>query len=259
MMSGAFLYPPARPMPTALFCLSKPVAACHVRPWHHRHSHRRTGSRLLTPRREGELLLDVPAGQIRIEYQRSGAKVDWVKLYNVAAYLAHADKVIDVPGLGCLKVDVAYGGNFYVIVDPQENFPGLRQWSAADILRWSPLVREAAREQLECVHPDDATVQGISHVLWTGDCLSPESNGANAVFYGDKAIDRSPCGTGTSARMAQLHAKGLLNAGDSYTHESIIGSQFIGRIEGTTASASSRLFCPVFKLGQSHRAQQYPG
>ncbi len=119
-------------------------------------------------------------------------------------------------------------------MDPQENFPGLRQWSAADILRWSPLVREAAREQLECVHPDDATVQGISHVLWTGDCLSPESNGANAVFYGDKAIDRSPCGTGTSARMAQLHAKGLLNAGDSYTHESIIGSQFIGRIEGTT-------------------------
>ncbi|BCV27848.1 4-hydroxyproline epimerase [Shewanella algae] len=235
MMSGAFLYPPcsADADGSILFIeTSGCLPMC---------GHGTIGTvtaaleaGLLTPRREGELLLDVPAGQIRIEYQRSGAKVDWVKLYNVAAYLAHADKVIDVPGLGCLKVDVAYGGNFYVIVDPQENFPGLRQWSAADILRWSPLVREAAREQLECVHPDDATVQGISHVLWTGDCLSPESNGANAVFYGDKAIDRSPCGTGTSARMAQLHAKGLLNAGDSYTHESIIGSQFIGRIEGTT-------------------------
>ncbi|GGN81953.1 hypothetical protein GCM10009193_28580 [Shewanella aestuarii] len=189
---------------------------------------------LLIPKVAGKLTLDVPAGQINIDYQQTGSKVDWVKIYNVPAYLAHKDAILDVPGLGVLKVDVSYGGNYYVIVDPQENFPGLRHWSAADILRWSPIVRDAARQQLVCVHPDDPTVQGVSHVLWTGETISEGSDGANAVFYGDKAIDRSPCGTGTSARLAQLFARGVLNVGDTYTHESIIGSQFIGKVESAT-------------------------
>ena len=71
-------------------------------------------------------------------------------------------------------------------------------------------------------------------MLWTGDVIDPNSSGRNAVFYGDKAIDRSPCGTGTSARMAQLHAKGKLKKGEEYIHESYIGSKFIGRIEEVT-------------------------
>ena len=177
------------------------------------------------------MTIDVPAGQINIDYQQTGQKVDWVKIYNVPAYLAHQDVILDIPGLGPLKIDVSYGGNYYAIVDPQQNFPGLRHWSAGDILHWSPIVRQIAHEQLVCVHPNDPTVNGVSHVLWTGDTISEGSNGANAVFYGDKAIDRSPCGTGTSARLAQLYARGELKVGSQYTHESIIGSQFIGRIE----------------------------
>ena len=95
-------------------------------------------------------------------------------------------------------------------------------------------MRKRINATYEFVHPDDATINGCSHILWTGDVLDKTSTARNAVFYGDKAIDRSPCGTGTSARMAQWYAKGKLKKGDAFVHESIIGSQFIGRIEEET-------------------------
>jgi proline racemase len=104
-------------------------------------------------------------------------------------------------------------------------------WNAAEILKWSPIVREVASKSLDCVHPEDPSVNGVSHVLWTGMSQTSGSDAANAVFYGDKAIDRSPCGTGTSARMAQLFARGELGKGDTFVHESYIGSQFVGKIE----------------------------
>ncbi|ABL99737.1 4-hydroxyproline epimerase [Shewanella amazonensis] len=235
MMSGSFLYPPCSDNADAAILFIE-TSGCLPMCGHGTigtiTAAIETG--LLKPRTPGKLVLDVPAGQIEIDYQQTGAKVDWVRIYNVPAYLAHKDAILDIPGLGTLKVDVSYGGNYYVIVDPQDNFPGLRHWSAADILRWSPIVRQVAQDTLTCVHPNDPTVRGVSHVLWTGDTISEGSDGANAVFYGDKAIDRSPCGTGTSARLAQLYARGKLKVGDSYTHESIIGSQFIGRIESAT-------------------------
>ncbi|MCW3170984.1 4-hydroxyproline epimerase [Shewanella subflava] len=235
MMSGSFLYPPCSDNSDASILFIE-TSGCLPMCGHGTigtvTAAIETG--LLTPKVPGKLTLDVPAGQISIDYKQTENKVDWVKIYNVPAYLAHKDAILDVPGLGTLKVDVSYGGNYYVIVEPQENFPGLRNWSAGDILHWSPIVREAARQQLVCVHPDDPTVQGVSHVLWTGETISEGSDGANAVFYGDKAIDRSPCGTGTSARLAQLFARGVLKVGDTYTHESIIGSQFIGKVESST-------------------------
>ncbi|WP_076414839.1 4-hydroxyproline epimerase [Shewanella sp. UCD-KL12] len=245
MMSGAFLYPPCSDNADASILFIETSGCLPMC------GHGTIGtitaaieSGLLTAKVPGRLIIDVPAGQISIDYQQTGEKIDWVKIYNVPAYLAHQDVILDIPELGTLKVDVSYGGNYYVIVEPQANFPGLREWSAADILRWSPIVRQIAHEQLECVHPDDATVSGVSHVLWTGETISEGSDGANAVFYGDKAIDRSPCGTGTSARLAQLFAKGKLNVGDSYTHESIIGSQFVGRIESSTFVGGHKAIMP---------------
>ena len=130
-------------------------------------------------------------------------------------------------------MDVAYGGNFYAIIEPQENYPCLEAISALDILRWSPLIRKRLNAAHRFVHPEDPRISGLSHVMWTGTPRHPEAHARNAVFYGMKAIDRSPCGTGTSARMAQLYAKGKLNVGDSFVHESIIGSLFIGRVEAT--------------------------
>ena len=141
-------------------------------------------------------------------------------------------------------MDVAYGGNYYVIVEPQECFPGIEHWSADQLLRWSPEVRAAADAALPCIHPDDPTVRGVSHVLWTGTPKNPDSHAANAVFYGDRALDRSPCGTGTSARMAQRFAKGLLAEGESFVHESLIGSQFVGRVERVTEVAGQPAIIP---------------
>ena len=89
-------------------------------------------------------------------------------------------------------------------------------------------------ENYSFVHPENEHIKGLSHILWTGKTISPNATARNAVFYGDKAIDRSPCGTGTSARMAQWYAKGKLKKGEEFIHESIIGSQFIGRIEEET-------------------------
>ncbi|OZG72821.1 hydroxyproline-2-epimerase [Hahella sp. CCB-MM4] len=187
---------------------------------------------IIRPRVPGRLILDVPAGKITVEYEQNGAKVEKVRIYNVPAYLAHTGVAVQVPDLGELVVDVSYGGNYYAIVDPQKNFPGLEHFSVDQILHLSPIVRRIVDEAVECVHPDDPTVRGVSHVLWTGEPSRPGVDARNAVFYGDRAIDRSPCGTGTSARMAQWYAKGKLGIGDQFVHESIIGSTFEGRIEG---------------------------
>lgn len=186
---------------------------------------------LIQPKVPGALRLETPAGLVRISYEQSGDKVTSVRLTNVPSFLAQSDIQVECPDLGVLTVDVAYGGNFYAIVDPQKNFSGLQDFSADQLIRWSRELRDALNNLHTFVHPEDVTIGGLSHIMWTGDVLDATSTARNAVFYGDKAIDRSPCGTGTSARMAQWHAKGKLRKGDAFVHESIIGSKFIGRIE----------------------------
>ena len=187
---------------------------------------------LITPKVPGKIKMEAPAGLVEIEYQQTGKKVDWVKLTNVKSYLAAKDLTVDCPELGEIKFDVAYGGNFYAIVDPQPNFSGVHDFTASKIIQYSQLVRDRINEKYTdwFVHPENDTIRDVTHMQWTGKPMDPISSGRNAVFYGDKAIDRSPCGTGTSARMAQLHAKGRLNKGEKYIHESFIGSKFIGCI-----------------------------
>ena len=189
---------------------------------------------LVEPAEEGRLALDAPAGRVVAEYVQDGRFVESVRIYNVPAYLAAEDVRIECPGLGKLVFDVAYGGNFYAIIEPQPSWPGLDAMSVDAILRLSPVVRRLANEAVEIVHPEDPTIRGISHVQWTGAPRDRRAHGRNAVFYGDRAIDRSPCGTGTSARMAQLAARGTLEPGDDFIHESIIGSLFEGRVEAET-------------------------
>lgn len=186
---------------------------------------------LIVPKTPGIVRMEAPAGLVLISYKQEGNKVKSVKLVNVPAFLAAENIEVECPDLGTLKVDVSYGGNFYAIVDIQENFKGLQHYSADQLISWARVMRKRINETNKFVHPDDATINGCSHILWTGDVLDKTSTARNAVFYGDKAIDRSPCGTGTSARMAQWYAKGKLKKGDQFIHESIIGSKFIGTIE----------------------------
>jgi 4-hydroxyproline epimerase len=189
---------------------------------------------LLTPATPGVVNLDAPAGRVVAHYEQKGQYVESVRVTNVASYLADSGVAIDVPGLGELVFDIAYGGNFYAILEPQANFAGLEAMSAGDVLRLSPIVRKLLNDKIQPVHPENETIRGVSHVMWTGKPRDPRAHARNAVFYGDKAIDRSPCGTGTSARMAQLAALGRLKVGQDFVHESIIGSLFDGRVEATT-------------------------
>jgi 4-hydroxyproline epimerase len=199
---------------------------------------------LIHPKTPGFLRMEAPAGLVLVEYRQEGNKVKSVKLTNVKSYLAAENLDIEIEELGTLKVDVAYGGNFYCIVDPQENFPGIEHFKAEQLIAMARNLRQKMNERYDFVHLEHERIRGLSHVLWTGKTLDPSSTARNAVFYGDKAIDRSPCGTGTSARMAQWYAKGLLKPGDEFVHESFIGSKFTGRIEEATTIAGQPAIVP---------------
>jgi 4-hydroxyproline epimerase len=235
MMSGSILYPPMDPQNDVgvLFIeTSGCLPMC---------GHGTIGTitiaieeGLIKPKVPGIVRMEAPAGLVLISYEQVGKKVVSVKLTNVPSYLASENIIANCSALGELTIDVAYGGNFYAIVYVQDHFKGIEHYQAGELISWSRELRANINKNYSFVHPENPTINGCSHILWTGKVLDENSTARNAVFYGDKAIDRSPCGTGTSARMAQWYAKGKLKAGDVFIHESIIGSKFIGRIEEET-------------------------
>jgi 4-hydroxyproline epimerase len=235
MMSGAILYPPTREdcdVGILFIETSGCLPMC---------GHGTIGTvtialenGLVQPREPGRLRLDTPAGPVEATYERNGPFVESVRITNVPSFLLGEGYPVEVEGLGELSVHVAYGGNFYAIVEPQALFTDLADVNPSDLLRWSPRLRAAFNARHRIAHPLNPAIDRLTHVLWTGRAQNPEGTARNAVFYGDKAIDRSPCGTGTSARMAQLAARGRLREGEVFVHESIIGSTFRGRIEGRT-------------------------
>jgi 4-hydroxyproline epimerase len=232
MMSGSILYPPTRPdcdIGILFIETSGCLPMC---------GHGTIGTvtvaveqGLVRPKTPGVLRLETPAGLVIAEYEQKGEYVESVRLTNVPGFLHSTGIEAECPGIGTLKVDVAYGGNFYAIVEPQAGYRDMADFTAGQLVQMSPVLRRNLNAKYTFQHPENPTIKGLSHILWTG---APKAEGAharNAVFYGDKAIDRSPCGTGTSARMAQLAAKGKLKVGDSFVHESIIGSLFKGRVK----------------------------
>ena len=245
MMSGSILYPPCDPQNDVgvLFIeTSGCLPMC---------GHGTIGTitiaiehGLIQPKTPGIVRMEAPAGLVMISYEQVGNKVKSVKLVNVPSYLAAENLNVECPDLGTLTVDVAYGGNFYAIVDVQNNFSGIENYTAAQLIGWSPVIRKRMNELYSFVHPNDPTINGLSHLLWTGKTIDPKATARNAVFYGDKAIDRSPCGTGTSARMAQWAAKGKLKKDNVFIHESIIGSQFVGKVEDTVKLGSYDAIIP---------------
>ena len=192
--------------------------------------------KLVLPKEKGILRVETPAGLIIASYTQEAEKVTAVKFTNIASFLYTSGLEVEHPELGKLKVDVAYGGNFYAIVDPQINFKGIEHYTAGKLIDFSKSLRILVNELQEFIHPEDSNIRGCSHVLWAGKTLDEKSTARNAVFYGDKAIDRSPCGTGTSARMAQWFAQDKLKVGSNFIHESIIGSTFKGTVEQETTA-----------------------
>lgn len=245
MMSGSILYPPSDPE-NDIGILFIETSGCLPMC-----GHGTIGTvtvmleeGLVKPQKTGQLRLETPAGLVEVVYKMKDGKVKSVRLTNIPSFLYKENLEVECPDLGVLKVDVAYGGNFYAIVDPQEHFSGVQDYRADQLIAWSRIVRKRLNEEYEFQHPTDSDIKGLSHLLWTGDTISKEANGRNAVFYGEKAIDRSPCGTGTSARMAQLFAKGKLKVGEPFIHESYIGSTFTGRVEEVTQVADFEAIVP---------------
>lgn len=193
---------------------------------------------LVEPREPGVVVIDVPAGQVTARYRMAAGKVTSVRFNNVPAFLLHRDVEVEISGLGRLQLDIAYGGNFYPIVEAQKNFPGSEHFTPDELLILGREVQRKINQALHVVHPDHPEINGVRHCMWTGTPAASDSHGRGVVITGDILIDRSPCGTGTSARLAQRFARGLLDVGEVYRHESVIGTRFTGRIESTTRLVS---------------------
>ena len=183
MMSGSILYPPSDPQ-NDIGVLFIETSGCLPMC-----GHGTIGTvtiaieeGLVTPKVPGILKLEVPAGLVTIEYKQEGKKVKSVKIRNIKAYLAAENLTVECPDLGELTLDVSYGGNFYAIVDVQKNFPGLEHFKADQLISWSRVLRNNINAKYSFVHPDDPTINGCSHILWTGKPIDSTSTARNAVF-----------------------------------------------------------------------------
>ncbi len=192
------------------------------------------------------LKLDTPAGLVEVEAQIDNGKVTRVTFQNVPAFAVHLDAAIEVPTLGTVKVDVAYGGMFYVIAEAEPLGVELIPNAGREIVRLGEMIKAAANEQLAVAHPENKEINGITIAQLSAPSPNADCSRRNAVVVSTGkldwkkpatwtgALDRSPCGTGTCAKMATLHAKGLLPLGQEFVHEGILGTRFIGKLLSKT-------------------------
>jgi len=203
------------------------------------------------------LKLDTPAGLVDVEAEVSNNKVTRVTFRNVPAFAVYLDHIIEVRGLGPVSVDVAYGGMFYVIAEAEQFGLRLTPDEGRDITRIGEMLKAAAREQLPVVHPENPSIEGVSISQLSGPASRPDAHRKNAVvvstgeFDWNKpqtwtaALDRSPCGTGTCAKMAVQHAKGKLGLHQDFVHEGILGTYFVGRLVGETKVGPYKAVIPT--------------
>jgi proline racemase len=203
------------------------------------------------------LKLETPAGLIEVEAEVRDGKVKRVTFRNVPAFATHLDAKVEVPQLGTVTVDVAFGGMFYVIADAAPLGFRLSADEARDIVRVAEMIKAAAREQLPVVHPENPGIYGITIAQLSGEPSRADAHRKNTVVVSTGeldwsrpatwtgALDRSPCGTGTCAKMAALHAKGKLGLGEDFVHEGILGTIFTGRLIEETRVGNYRAVIPT--------------
>ena len=196
---------------------------------------------------ETTLRLEAPAGVVDVRAACHDGRVESVELTNVPSFVEHLDARLDVPELGTISVDVAYGGMWYAIADAAALGFALAPSEARVLSRVGELIRDAAREQLPCTHPENAEIAGVSIVQLAEPWRGIGAVSRNAVVVAPGRLDRSATGTGLSARMAVLHARGLLGVGDSMTHASPIGSTFEGRIVAETSVEGRPAIVPAIR------------
>lgn len=193
-----------------------------------------------------ELMLEAPGGLIKVTAQCQGGKVESVRVVNVPSFVDRLDAPLEVRGLGTIKVDTAYGGDSFVLTDARTLGFDIRPDEARSIAELGVRITQAANEQLPFRHPENSDWQHISFCQMKGSLGHEDGSlaAANAVTIRPGKIDRSPCGTGCSARIATLHARGELKVGESFIGRSIIGSRFQCRIESETHIAGRPAIIP---------------
>lgn len=175
------------------------------------------------------LKLDTPAGLVEVKIRVEKGKAKEVTFCNVPAFL-YKSAEIDVEGLGTVSFDIAYGGNFYAITDARKLELELLPSNAAQIIDLAVRIRKAINQSMEVIHPEAPFIKGLTHVEFFTDPVDPRADVKNTVIVPPGGIDRSPCGTGTSAKLATLYAKNQIAIGEEFVHESIVGTLFRGRV-----------------------------
>jgi proline racemase len=191
------------------------------------------------------LTLDTPAGPVRVEAACRDGKVEQVRLANVPCFATHLDAMVEVAGLGSIAVDVAYGGAFFAIVDAPSLGFAVERHEARDLVAVGNRIKAAAAEQIPVRHPENAGIHTVTFTEFAMPFAGPGTVSRNAVIVAPGRIDRSPCGTGTSARLAVLSARGLIGCGQGFVHESIIGSRFDAAIAAHTTVAGAAAIVPT--------------
>jgi trans-L-3-hydroxyproline dehydratase len=203
----------------------------------------------MVPMQEPEtvLRLEAPGGVVEVRARCRDGRCESVELTNVPSFAERLDAPLEVDGVGTLTVDIAYGGMWYAIADAHALGFALEPDEARDLSRTGERIRAAAREQLPCVHPDNADISGVSIVQVAEPWRGVGEVTRNAVVVSPGRLDRSATGTGLSARMAVLHARGLMRPGDAMTHASVIGSTFDGRIVEETRAGDRTAIVPAIR------------
>lgn len=196
---------------------------------------------------ETTLRLEAPAGVVEVTAQCSNGKCESVELTNVPCFADRLDAVLEVDALGTLTVDVAFGGMWYAIADAHALGFALEPSEARELSSAGERIRAAAREQLPCAHPENAEIAGVSIVEIAEPWQGVGRVSKNAVVVAPGRLDRSATGTGLSARMAALHARGELRAGDTMSHASVIGSTFDGRVVSETTVGGRPAIVPAIR------------
>lgn len=192
----------------------------------------------MLPMREPETVvtLDTPGGLVRAVATCRRGRCERVTLRNVPSFVLHRDAMLDVAGLGSVRADVAYGGMMYAIVDAAPLGFTLRPDEARDLVAAGERIKEAAATQLAAVHPENPEIHTVNQTLLAGPIsrVAGSVTARNAVVISPGRLDRSPCGTGTSARLALMHTRGEIAVNETFDHVSVLGTHFLGRVEATT-------------------------
>jgi len=196
---------------------------------------------------ETTLRLEAPAGVVEVVAVCRDGKCESVELTNVPCFADRLDATLEVEGLGTLTVDVSYGGMWYAIADAKALGFTLEPSEARDLSRVGEQIRLAAREQLPCAHPENPEIAGVSIVQIAEPWRGVGEVSKNAVVVAPGRLDRSATGTGLSARLAVLHARGSMRVGDAMTHASVIGSTFDGRIVSETTVGDRTAIVPAIR------------